>query len=110
MSGAESQNAEVRVKFDDDQTVAASGGNGPSPAEDAGDDSDADRNKRYLPFGGGHGDGHAAAGSGNFLFDIIRVSQGQWHGNCGKRVEVGAWLKTGSKLRKKSSFTVFLLG
>lgn len=31
-----------------------------------------DRNKRFLPFGG-HDDGHAGGGSGNFLFDLVRV-------------------------------------
>ncbi|KAJ8984504.1 hypothetical protein NQ317_014594 [Molorchus minor] len=47
----------------------------PQPAEDVNID-DQDRNKRYLPFGGG-AEGHgASAGSGNFLFDIIRVSNG----------------------------------
>ncbi|KAJ8915918.1 hypothetical protein NQ315_015533 [Exocentrus adspersus] len=48
----------------------------PEPADDLNVD-DQDRNKRYLPFGGGvegHADAHAAGGSGNFLFDIIRVS------------------------------------
>lgn len=60
---------------EDDQTVAASGGNaGPEPAEDLANVEDADRNKRYLPFQGAT-DAHAGAGgSGNFLFDIIRVS------------------------------------
>lgn len=63
------------MKFDEQ-----SNSNAPSPAEESSDDAadDADRNKRFLPFGGSGGDGHAAAGgSGNFLFDIIRVSEKQ---------------------------------
>lgn len=62
---------------EEDQDTAASGGNaGPQPAsEDLANVEDADRNKRYLPFQGGAVDAHAGAGgSGNFLFDIIRVS------------------------------------
>lgn len=57
----------------DDQEASASGGNGPDPASDLSnvDTDDTDRNKRYLPFGV---DAHATAGSGNFLFDLIRVS------------------------------------
>ncbi|XP_063914888.1 DNA-directed RNA polymerase I subunit rpa1 isoform X4 [Zophobas morio] len=46
----------------------------PEPAEDLSnvDTDDADRNKRYSPFGAaGHG-----GGSGNFLFDIIRLVAG----------------------------------
>lgn len=60
---------------EEDQDTAASGGNGgPEPAEDLANVEDADRNKRYLPFQGAT-DAHAGAGgSGNFLFDIIRVS------------------------------------
>ncbi|XP_044255701.1 uncharacterized protein LOC123005796 isoform X2 [Tribolium madens] len=44
----------------------------PQPAEDLSnvDADDTDRNKRYSPFGGT--EHHGAAGSGNFLFDIIR--------------------------------------
>lgn len=61
----------------EDQDTAASGGNaGPQPAEDLANVNveDADRNKRYLPFQGA-ADAHAGSGgSGNFLFDIIRVS------------------------------------
>ncbi|XP_028128932.2 uncharacterized protein LOC114325161 isoform X2 [Diabrotica virgifera virgifera] len=46
----------------------------PQPAEDLSDldDDDQDRNKRFLPFGGGSSSG----GSGNFLFDIIRLVAG----------------------------------
>lgn len=76
LSGSESQNSEVRVKFDDQDT--ASSNNGPLPVEESADDTDADRNKRFLPFGlgttGGDHNGASAGGSGNFLFDIIRVS------------------------------------
>lgn len=58
-----------------DQEAASSGGNAPNPADDLSnvDEDDQDRNKRYLPFGG---DGHGAGGSGNFLFDLVRVSTG----------------------------------
>ncbi|XP_064215227.1 uncharacterized protein LOC100142371 isoform X1 [Tribolium castaneum] len=44
----------------------------PQPAEDLSnvDADDTDRNKRYSPFGGA--EHHGGAGSGNFLFDIIR--------------------------------------
>lgn len=69
---------EAEKAAEDDQDTAASGGNaGPQPAEDLANVNveDADRNKRYLPFQGGAVDAHAGAGgSGNFLFDIIRVS------------------------------------
>lgn len=63
-----------KVREANDQQAIASGGNGPDPAEDLADveAEDSDRNKRYLPFGG---DGQGSAGgSGNFLFDLIRVS------------------------------------
>ncbi|XP_044255702.1 DNA-directed RNA polymerase I subunit rpa1 isoform X3 [Tribolium madens] len=48
----------------------------PQPAEDLSnvDADDTDRNKRYSPFGGT--EHHGAAGSGNFLFDIIRLVAG----------------------------------
>lgn len=71
----------MRVKFDDQNTAASN--NGPLPAEESIDDADADRNKRFLPFGfgvgtqGGDHNNVAAGGSGNFLFDIIRVSSSQ---------------------------------
>lgn len=45
----------------------------PQPDQDLNAVDDQDRNKRYSPFGGGDDDGHTGAGSGNFLFDIIRV-------------------------------------
>ncbi|EFA02509.2 hypothetical protein TcasGA2_TC008212 [Tribolium castaneum] len=48
----------------------------PQPAEDLSnvDADDTDRNKRYSPFGGA--EHHGGAGSGNFLFDIIRLVAG----------------------------------
>lgn len=51
-----------------DQALAESA---PEPGEEVAAD-DQDRNKRYLPFGGSV-EGHAGGGSGNFLFDLIRV-------------------------------------
>ncbi|GLV37253.1 hypothetical protein CBL_01918 [Carabus blaptoides fortunei] len=72
LSGSESQNNEVRVKFDDQDQDTAASNNGPSPAEEPIVDDDADRNKRFLPFGGTGHAGASAGGSGNFLFDIIR--------------------------------------
>ncbi|KAL1505462.1 hypothetical protein ABEB36_005029 [Hypothenemus hampei] len=55
----------------DDQEGAESA---PQPGQDLNDVDDQDRNKRYSPFGGGDDhDGQTGAGSGNFLFDIIRV-------------------------------------
>ncbi|KAJ8927975.1 hypothetical protein NQ314_019501, partial [Rhamnusium bicolor] len=66
----------VRVtrEAEDDQEGAESA---PQPADDLSNVSidDQDRNKRFLPFGGSV-EGHASGGSGNFLFDIIRVSNG----------------------------------
>ncbi|KRT86129.1 hypothetical protein AMK59_2017 [Oryctes borbonicus] len=59
-----------------DQEAAASGGNGPDPADLSDVDiEDSERDKRYLPFGG---EAHVSAGggSGNFLFDIIRLIAG----------------------------------
>ncbi|CAH1159912.1 unnamed protein product [Phaedon cochleariae] len=48
----------------------------PEPAEDLSNlEDDQDRDKRFLPFGGS-ADGHASGGSGNFLFDIIRLVAG----------------------------------
>ena len=63
------------VELEEDQDAAASGGNGPEPADDLSDAEDADRDKRYLPFGGDvHVSAGGGGGSGNFLFDLIRVS------------------------------------
>lgn len=63
---------EEEEEEDQDQDGAESA---PEPAQDLSDvDVDTDRNKRFLPFGGS-ADGHGSTGgSGNFLFDIIRVS------------------------------------
>nr|BAM18682.1 unknown secreted protein [Papilio xuthus] len=81
LSGAESQQAEVRVAFgegseqqtaDDQQTAAQT--NAASideiTLEDA-DDNEENRNKRFLNFG--DSSGSSGGGSGNFLFDIVRV-------------------------------------
>ncbi|XP_019881098.1 uncharacterized protein LOC109608971 isoform X2 [Aethina tumida] len=64
----------VRVVREADQQGAESA---PQPAEDLSNINidDQDRNKRYLPFGGSV-DAHASGGSGNFLFDIIRLVAG----------------------------------
>ncbi|XP_046994914.1 uncharacterized protein LOC124606871 isoform X1 [Schistocerca americana] len=84
LSGAESQQSEVRVQYGEDQELAASGGNSapsdnaaPAPAADA-DSEEADRNKRLINFGFGAsaGTGGSGGGSGNFLFDIIRLVAG----------------------------------
>lgn len=70
--GAESQNSEVRVQFADE----VPSDNSPqelAPLDEAEADEDENRNKRFLfGFGGGAG---GSTGSGNFLFDIIRVSR-----------------------------------
>lgn len=57
---------------DDQKAAVAAVGTAPDPAEDISnvESDDADRNKRFLPFGG---EGGAGGGSGNFLFDLIRV-------------------------------------
>lgn len=55
---------------DEDQQGAESA---PEPADDLSNlEDDADRDKRLVK--GGFGFGGSAGGSGNFLFDIIRVS------------------------------------
>lgn len=65
--------AEAEAPAAQDQEGAESA---PQPGQDLADVDDQDRNKRYSPFGGGDGGhGGAGAGSGNFLFDIIRVSR-----------------------------------
>ncbi|XP_064074093.1 uncharacterized protein LOC113391439 isoform X1 [Vanessa tameamea] len=79
LSGAESQQAEVRVAFggdqaasDDQQTAAQT--NSASIDEitlDDADDSEENRNKRFLNFGGSSSNS-GGGGSGNFLFDIVR--------------------------------------
>lgn len=71
---AESQNSEVRVQFADE----VSSDNSPqelTPLDEIETNEDENRDKRFLfGFGGGAG---GTAGSGNFLFDIIRVSRVQ---------------------------------
>ncbi|XP_068619665.1 uncharacterized protein [Battus philenor] len=89
LSGAESQQAEVRVAFGDGQQAqpAAAGAgddqltaaqtNSASIDEitlDDTDDSEENRNKRFLSFGGSAG--ASGGGSGNFLFDIVRLVAG----------------------------------
>ncbi|CAK1593621.1 unnamed protein product [Parnassius mnemosyne] len=96
LSGAESQQAEVRVAFgegeqkqeqaaetkDDQQTAAQT--NSASIDEitlDDADDSEENRNKRFLSFGDSHGS--SGGGSGNFLFDIVRLVAGSSSGASG---------------------------
>ncbi|XP_071452989.1 uncharacterized protein [Hetaerina americana] len=97
-AGSESRVNEVRVPFEsnkfeedeEDQEAEATGDEAsPSVArsEDssaesdnaaAASDANADRDKRFLFFGGNgeSGSGGSAGGSGNFLFDIIRLITG----------------------------------
>ncbi|KAI5644738.1 hypothetical protein NE865_03084 [Phthorimaea operculella] len=94
LSGAESQQAEVRVAFgegqgagdqqaaasEDQQTAAQT--NSASIDEitlDDGDNSEENRNKRFLSFGGQAG--ASGGGSGNFLFDIVRLVAGSSSGS-----------------------------
>ncbi|XP_045503973.1 uncharacterized protein LOC123700707 [Colias croceus] len=86
LSGAESQQAEVRVAFGDNQAAAsedqqtAAQTNSASIDEitlDDADDSEENRNKRFLSFGGGSSSG---GGSGNFLFDVVRLVAGSSSG------------------------------
>lgn len=67
--------AEEEEDEEEDQEGAESA---PQPGEDPTNvDDDQDRDKRYLPFGGHvEASGHGGGGSGNFLFDVIRVSNG----------------------------------
>ncbi|XP_028174528.1 uncharacterized protein LOC114363102 isoform X1 [Ostrinia furnacalis] len=97
LSGAESQQAEVRVAFGEnqgqDQQVAASDDqqtaaqtNSASIDEitlDDADNSEENRNKRFLSFGGQAGAGGSGGGSGNFLFDIVRLVAGSSSGASG---------------------------
>lgn len=65
----------VREADSDDQVGAESAPN-PQDLSDVDIEDDQDRDKRYTAFGG-EVEGHAqGGGSGNFLFDIIRVSLG----------------------------------
>lgn len=72
---AEAETAEQEQASSEDQEGAESA---PEPGQDLAEAADdQDRNKRYSPFGGGDDHGaHAGAGSGNFLFDIIRLVAG----------------------------------
>lgn len=65
---AEAETAEVQASQDQEGAESA-----PEPGQDLTEVDDQDRNKRYSPFGGGDDHGATGAGSGNFLFDIIRV-------------------------------------
>ncbi|XP_034236816.1 E3 ubiquitin-protein ligase HECW2-like isoform X2 [Thrips palmi] len=101
LAGSESQISEVRVQLGDKQSApveaeeeeeeedlkpAASGDNLAEAEEGAeleneaeGTADDENRNKRFLPFnlgGAAGGSGGSSAGSGNFLFDIIRLIAG----------------------------------
>ncbi|XP_050354826.1 uncharacterized protein LOC126776383 isoform X1 [Nymphalis io] len=88
LSGAESQQAEVRVAFggdqaanDDQQTAAQT--NSASIDEislDDADESEENRNKRFLNFGGSSSTA-GGGGSGNFLFDIVRLVAGSSSGS-----------------------------
>ncbi|XP_026735650.1 synaptonemal complex protein 4 isoform X3 [Trichoplusia ni] len=101
LSGAESQQAEVRVAFgepaadqqpaaSDDQQVAAQT-NAASIDEitlDDADSSEENRNKRFLSFGGSAGG--SGGGSGNFLFDIVRLVAGSSSGSSSGDAGAGA--------------------
>ncbi|CAB3252493.1 unnamed protein product [Arctia plantaginis] len=100
LSGAESQQAEVRVAFGEgqqDQVVAASDDqqtaaqtNSASIDEislDDADSSEENRNKRFLSFGGNAG--ASGGGSGNFLFDIVRLVAGSSSGSSGGDAAAG---------------------
>ncbi|XP_026317018.1 uncharacterized protein LOC113228084 [Hyposmocoma kahamanoa] len=106
LSGAESQQAEVRVAFGDgqgDQQPAASEDqqtaaqtNSASIDEitlDDADNSEENRNKRFLPFGAQGSASVSGGGSGNFLFDIVRLvagsSSGASSGDAGATVDGG---------------------
>ncbi|XP_043796635.1 uncharacterized protein LOC122717027 isoform X2 [Apis laboriosa] len=69
---AESQKNEVKVQFADEEggadAVAPL-----TPLDEVGSEDDENRNKRFLSsLGGLSGSGSSGAGSGNFLFDILR--------------------------------------
>ncbi|VVC93832.1 unnamed protein product [Leptidea sinapis] len=82
LSGAESQQEEVRVAFGegDDQQAAAQTNTAAVDeiSLDDADDSEESRNKRFLSFGGG--DSSSGGGSGNFLFDVVRLVAGSSSG------------------------------
>lgn len=73
---AESQKNEVKVQFADEEggadAVAPL-----TPLEEVENEDDENRNKRFLSsLGGLSGSGSSGSGSGNFLFDILRVVAG----------------------------------
>lgn len=71
---AESQKNEVKVQFADEEG-AADAVAPLTPLDEVGSEDDENRNKRFLSsLGGLSGSGSSGAGSGNFLFDILRVS------------------------------------
>ncbi|XP_039760111.1 uncharacterized protein LOC120633818 [Pararge aegeria] len=91
LSGAESQQAEVRVAFgdaqapsdnqaaSDDQETAAQTNNAAIDeiTLDDADDSEENRNKRFL----GGSTSSSGGGSGNFLFDVVRLIAGSSSGS-----------------------------
>ncbi|XP_063378240.1 synaptonemal complex protein 4 isoform X2 [Cydia fagiglandana] len=104
LSGAESQQAEVRVAFgeqqqqaleqrsDEDQQTAAQTNNAAIDeiTLDDADNSEENRNKRFLSFGGSSGGQNSAGGgSGNFLFDIVRLVAGSSGGSSGGGEAIG---------------------
>lgn len=64
---AESQNNEIKVQFADEQG-SESAAAPLTPLEEVETEDDENRNKRFLSGLGG------SSSSGNFVFDIIRVS------------------------------------
>ncbi|XP_045779542.1 uncharacterized protein LOC123877077 isoform X1 [Maniola jurtina] len=86
LSGAESQQAEVRVAFGDSQPAAAAEDQDTAAQTsnaaideitlDDADDSEENRNKRFL----GGDAGASGGGSGNFLFDVVRLIAGSSSG------------------------------
>ncbi|XP_018312068.1 uncharacterized protein [Mycetomoellerius zeteki] len=78
--GSESQNNEVRVQFAD-EVPSDSSPQELTPLDETETEEDENRNKRFLfGFGGGTG---GSAGSGNFLFDIIRLVAGSGSNQLG---------------------------
>ena len=65
---AESQTNEVKVQFADEQGSESAAAPPLTPLEEVETEDDENRNKRFLSGLGG------SSSSGNFVFDIIRVS------------------------------------
>ncbi|XP_050308339.1 uncharacterized protein LOC126744819 isoform X3 [Anthonomus grandis grandis] len=80
----------IRVvrEAEDENSDQESAESAPEPENDLSDIDDQDRNKRYSPGGSDHGG--AGAGSGNFLFDIIRLVAGSGATEESDEHEVGA--------------------